>query len=518
MILPSFKLPLEGIHTAAMIVDENEKLIVTNEEFNKLAGIKGKDLPEISDLFDIENLEEFRSALRQMRGHSDKVMVGINLARAELTTRFLMTAVPISVKGVDAALVILSRGEGDNSIYTDYLTKLPNRQEAAIRLRYEWNRSVRAGTVFSLSLADIDHFKNINDTLGHEAGDQVLMHIAGILSEEIRGSDWCARWGGEEFMIFLNDSSAKEAEFVLNRVRTNIAQNPPIYQNSPVPVTLSFGLVSKGSAYKSYKDMVNDADVLLYESKNAGRNRVTLFETQGSPVAWNRKEIQAVVEDRIVHALFRPVYSRDGDLMCLEAVPSLPNMDGAQTRRLWQSADGLNLLKDLIVQLIESIVEEDGRLSGTREFVIPLPTKVAVDPQFLLAVRKAGVQRIDSCVLMLQGSLDLKEEAFTQLRELRKLGFRLAVRDIEINNIPLHFLTEQQVAYMFIKLDEVMRGESSKQHPIMKDLLESICEGGTKVIGVQRQKDSRAKGEFSEIVSGYLFRGEPVRPLAEVAA
>jgi len=512
------RLPLDNLHSAAMVVVEDDQIVATNPAFDDLAGLDGS-LPTIEELFDEENQEEFRGALRQMRGHHDKIMVGINLRHTGLNMRLLMTAIPITAKrDEDAALLVFSRGEGDSSIYTDFLTKLPNRQEAAIRLRYEWNRAVRSGNMFSLALADIDHFKNVNDTLGHEAGDHVLVHVAGVLSDEIRGSDWCARWGGEEFMILLTDSTAQEGEFVLNRVRSNLLQNPPMYQDNPVPVTLSFGLVSKGAAYKSYRDMVNDADVLLYESKTAGRNRITLFETQGTAVAWNRKEIAAVVEDRVIRPSFRAVRSKTGRPTAFEITPTHPTMDLSQTRRLWQSADGLGLLKDLQVQIMQRTMEAAGEAGGEKEFLLPMPVRLATDSGFLSAVEKAGIEDVSRFVLVLDGKLELKDDAQKRLHDLRRRGFRLAVRDVEFNTIPIKFLTEQDVSYMFVRLDEVMRGEADGKHPIMKGLLENIIDGGTKLIAVRHKADHKAGGEFADMVEGYLFRGEPPQSLEAASA
>lgn len=515
------RLALDDLQAPAMVVGEDGEVRAWNREMHTLAGLARSARLSCEDLFDEENLEEFRNTVRMVSGTTDKVMAGLNLKPAGTGLRFIMTVVPFR-RGDDrgGVLALFNRGEGTTSIYTDFLTKLPNRQEAAIRLRYEWNRSIRSGSMFSLSLADIDHFKRVNDTLGHEAGDQVLIHVANQLREQIRGSDWCARWGGEEFLLFLNDVSATEAEFVINRLRERLARTPPVHNDRPIPVTLSFGLVSKGSAYKSFKDMINDADVLLYESKQAGRNRVTLFETQGSPVAWQKKEVEDVIRREVLHPFYRRVSRADGSVLGLEVEPSLEGMDAVQTRRMWQSADGLNLLCDLEMQLMTQILRQREKVPRDAgiEIMVPVSAKLAGDPNFGEMLDRVVPRDGARCVFLFEGEASLSESAKREMDSLVGRGFRLAIRDTEINKIPLRMLSEHDISYLLVKLDSSLRGIGSvheSRRPIIRGLLESIRQSGTQIVAVKQAAGHEVSGEYAGLIGASLYRGDDPVSLGE---
>jgi diguanylate cyclase (GGDEF)-like protein len=156
---------------------------------------------------------------------------------------------------------------------TDPLTGLYNRRRMDERLREEQARHQQTGSVFGLILADVDHFKSINDTLGHDTGDKVLCAIARLLESGLRGQDSAARWGGEEFLLLLPDTQLDGARDVANRLRaaaeTRLTEELALGR----PVTLTFG-VSAYSGTSSLEDCLKAADTALYAGKNAGRNRV----------------------------------------------------------------------------------------------------------------------------------------------------------------------------------------------------------------------------------------------------
>lgn len=516
------RISLEELQAPAMVVGDDGEIAAWNDSMLSVAGLAHLAKPTVEELFDEENREEFRNTVRMVAGSNDKVMAGLNLQPAGTGVRFIMTAVPLALgDGHTGVLAVFNRGEGAASIYTDFLTKLPNRQEAAIRLRYEWSRSVRSGSMFSLSIADIDHFKRINDTLGHEAGDHVLVHVANELKEQIRGSDWCARWGGEEFLLFLNDVSASEAEFVLNRLRERLARTPPVYNDRPVPVTLSFGLVSKGPAYKSFKDMINDADVLLYESKQSGRNRVTMFETQGSPVAWHKKEVEGVIRQKILHPRYRRVDRADGSALGLEVEPCLEGMDTVQARRMWQSADGLNLLTELESQLLAQVFRErKGEAKGAAplDIMVPVSAKLAGDPKFGEMLDRAKWGAKNRCVFVFDGEVNLSEGAREEMENLVGRGYQLAIQDTEINKIPLRVLSEHKISHLLVKLDPALRGAGQVQEsrrPIIRGLLESIRKSGTEIIAVRQAEGHQVSEEYADLFSATIYRGGDPLPMKE---
>lgn len=158
--------------------------------------------------------------------------------------------------------------------YTDFLTGLTNRLFITERFAELKTHSAGSGKTSCFAIIDIDHFKNVNDTFGHDAGDKVLQQAARTIAELVRVSDCCSRVGGEEFAVILDDISQREASTVLEKIRQAVAaQAVDIDSHQPVSVTVSIGATlltgdeEFNTAYKS-------ADVALYRSKTKGRNQI----------------------------------------------------------------------------------------------------------------------------------------------------------------------------------------------------------------------------------------------------
>ena len=157
----------------------------------------------------------------------------------------------------------------------DHLTGLANRRMVMERLKEETTRSTRNHTIYTIAMLDIDHFKQVNDTYGHVAGDQVLVEVGRAIEAVIREYDLCGRWGGEEFLILLPDTGLAEAEPVVGRVLEGIRRlSVPIHETG-VTVTVSLG-VAEYSGAESFSDTINRADAALLEAKRAGRDRVII--------------------------------------------------------------------------------------------------------------------------------------------------------------------------------------------------------------------------------------------------
>jgi diguanylate cyclase (GGDEF)-like protein len=152
---------------------------------------------------------------------------------------------------------------------TDFLTNLPNRRLVEKRLHENSNRD----RAFSVILFDVDHFKKINDTFGHDIGDQVLKEFAKLIQENIRDKDIVGRWGGEEFVIIADDLNAKQAVVFSDRLRKLIEETTFCHQNN---VTASFGVAEYRQKEKT-KDVLKRADIALYMAKENGRNKVEIL-------------------------------------------------------------------------------------------------------------------------------------------------------------------------------------------------------------------------------------------------
>jgi diguanylate cyclase (GGDEF)-like protein len=161
---------------------------------------------------------------------------------------------------------------------TDELTNLKNRRYLMERLQEELIRSKRKNAPLSLLLLDIDHFKRINDTLGHEAGDGALKHTARILGMSTRPYDTVGRFGGEEFLIIFPQTNAREALEIFERIRSSLEVSPFEREVESVRLTLSGGVSELRPQDVSVDELLARADRALYRAKESGRNRVCLAE------------------------------------------------------------------------------------------------------------------------------------------------------------------------------------------------------------------------------------------------
>ena len=162
-----------------------------------------------------------------------------------------------------------------NAAITDGLTGLRSRRYFEQHLRSETARAARSGTGFSMLLLDIDDFKRVNDTYGHNGGDRVLVAVAHRLAQLARPGDLVARYGGEEFAVLMPGTDAAQARIVAERVRRGIGGAPVAVGETRLhQVTVSVGVAASPATGDDPEDLVQAADRALYAAKNAGRNRV----------------------------------------------------------------------------------------------------------------------------------------------------------------------------------------------------------------------------------------------------
>lgn len=157
--------------------------------------------------------------------------------------------------------------------FTDPLTSLPNRRAGMNALTQLWSTAVRHGHVFSLISLDIDRFKEVNDTHGHQVGDWVLKRVGNVLNGLARTEDTVCRWGGEEFLVLLPGLAAKDAVGVAERIRIAIAHAHVQVGSQILQVTVSSGVVQWRKDMAHLDQMLEEADRLLFEAKRGGRNR-----------------------------------------------------------------------------------------------------------------------------------------------------------------------------------------------------------------------------------------------------
>ncbi len=160
----------------------------------------------------------------------------------------------------------------------DPLTGVYNRRFGMVRLKEEYNRSVRGNLPLGVLMVDIDHFKSVNDTYGHTIGDKILFNMTRVAKLALREGDILLRYGGEEFMVIMPGASRQDSEFVADRLRRMVEESSAQHGDQQISVTVSIGVVScPETDVTDESKLIVFADNALYEAKEKGRNRVVLY-------------------------------------------------------------------------------------------------------------------------------------------------------------------------------------------------------------------------------------------------
>ena len=160
---------------------------------------------------------------------------------------------------------------------TDPLTKLYNRRYFENISEREFLRAVRYKTPLTLAVIDIDFFKKINDTYGHQCGDMILKEVAYIISESFRKTDYVFRYGGEEFVVILTDTDENSALCPIERLRERVEKSEFDFDGRKVKATISVGFSSDTINAQNSYELFNFADKALYTAKENGRNQVRIY-------------------------------------------------------------------------------------------------------------------------------------------------------------------------------------------------------------------------------------------------
>lgn len=158
-------------------------------------------------------------------------------------------------------------------IECDGLTELFNRRYGEKRLNQVYNKNTEIGAPFCLSIVDIDFFKKVNDTYGHEAGDVVLKGVSRILERNMQGKGYVARWGGEEFLLVFEHLNLEDSLITLTRILDEIGASTFLHHTDEIRVTITSGISERKDGV-TLNQMLIDADDKLYSGKQAGRNRI----------------------------------------------------------------------------------------------------------------------------------------------------------------------------------------------------------------------------------------------------
>ena len=219
------------------------------------------------------------------------MVVGIPIALYQLTTQEDSTlgqtiafgahswAYVLVAVGFLASVLIEYQQHLSHLATEDPLTRLLNRRGLEDALRVSMANASRRGLVTSAIMIDIDHFKKVNDSFGHETGDSVIRLVAGMIERMCRGSDAVARTGGEEFLVILPDTDPASARILAERICSAVGEFPLMVEQQRIPVTVSLGVAS-ATGELDLEELVQEADQAMYLAKRGGRNRVASVENK----------------------------------------------------------------------------------------------------------------------------------------------------------------------------------------------------------------------------------------------
>ena len=255
-----------------LVVLTEKMRLVQDGDLDVESGIKREDeIGLLASVFDTMRIS-IKQYVSELGAHRDRLELEVAERTAEL-------------EKANKVLELMSR--------TDDLTGIPNRRDIMEKIKYEMHRSRRSNLPFAFIIGDIDKFKSFNDTYGHDCGDEVLRSVAQTMRSMLRKHDYIARWGGEEFLLVLPETSEEGAMVVAQRVRAKVAETQHKYGDLKLSVTITLG-VALFDVRLGIERSISLADRALYEGKEQGRNRVVYWD----PARITPEELAEAAKDK----------------------------------------------------------------------------------------------------------------------------------------------------------------------------------------------------------------------------
>jgi len=266
----------------AELVGESERKILKTGDFKKLIHFKGDHNPHLQILLDRKpiRLDEVR-ATTKAQPDLNLIVGGVPICAPDHE----IVGTLITLRNVTAETSLQSKyDEKKKDSVTDGLTQMYNKKYMEESILRSIKNSLREGVPLTIIMSDIDHFKKVNDNFGHQAGDYVLHQVSQVLKDIMRETDVAGRFGGEEFIVLLNNCSAIGASIFCERFRKTIESTNFVFNKNLIPVTISQGTATFHQSWVTgtnpeslLQELIGQADSALYDAKNQGRNRVVQF-------------------------------------------------------------------------------------------------------------------------------------------------------------------------------------------------------------------------------------------------
>jgi diguanylate cyclase (GGDEF)-like protein/PAS domain S-box-containing protein len=417
----------------------------------------------------------------------------------------------------------------------DFLTGLYNRRWFERELAREVERATRYETPGAVLVIDLDHFKDINDSLGHKAGDDLLKGVAGLLKQRVRQADVLARLGGDEFALLLPQTSADHAEIVADEIVKTLSRRMAVSAGQSVVVTASVGVAISDGLTDT--ELLAYADLAMYEAKEAGRNRFAVYrpakggrERVSARLAEAERIRQALEEDRLL-LYGQPVLDLNtNEFNNYELLVRLPGDRGgepllpsaflyvAERFGLIQAVDGW------VVRNAIRLIAEQAHSGRQLTLSVNISGKSISDPKLALLIEEALDEAgIDPACLIFEltetAAIGNFEQAKNFAARLRSRGCRFSLDDFGAGFGSFYYL--KNFPFDYVKIDGgFIRGLVSNQmDQLVVRAIVSIAQGlGKKTVAefVAEQETASMLREIGvDCAQGYYI-GQP-RPISEVA-
>ncbi|SDW09484.1 sensor domain-containing protein [Thiocapsa roseopersicina] len=413
----------------------------------------------------------------------------------------------------------------------DELTGLLNRRGVWQSVQRIHAQGQRSGRSCCLAILDLDHFKLVNDAYGHAVGDEVLKWVSARLRQEVRQADWLGRWGGEEFVIALPETSEVQARTGLERIRESVSAQPVEVAGQQIRVTLSIGFATCNSDEGDPRDVLARADMALYHAKNSGRNRVCYDGNDSGVYAVSMAVlVQSALQTARILPAFQPIVDlRDRRVVAEESLARIVAADGRvlAAASFIDIAEQLGLLHRIDSMLLSATADRlrSSKASGATPLFdfVHLSGDLVRHPEIL----KTLARELDGLCYAANGGpsvvLTLSERQITAeteqvaraLAPLLELGCKIAVSDYGGDASSFRFLIHLPVSFIQLDANLVrLARESARAQSILATIQHSAKDLGITTIAKQIEDEATLQ-RLSELGidwgSGYLF-GRPSEP------
>ncbi len=350
-------------HESMMITDANARILRVNGAFTRSTGYSQGDIegktPRVlkSGRHDEYFYREMWRSLNESGEWSGEIWD--RRKSGEVFPKWLSITAVKNAAGVvthyvcshiDISELKLAEEKINNLAYFDPLTMLPNRRLLMDRLQHAMETSARAGTFGALMFMDLDNFKSLNDTLGHEVGDLLLKQVAERLNDSVRKGDTVSRLGGDEFVVLLENLGirqnevAAQVENISQKIMTALAHTFYLDMHE-FNCTASIGVTLFAGNDKQSDDLMKQADIAMYQSKKSGKNMVSFFDGKMQEIVSKRMRLEVDMRKAVTQQQFRMYYHR--------LVDDNLNLYGAEALIRWQHPDHGFLMPSEFIPLAE---------------------------------------------------------------------------------------------------------------------------------------------------------------------